>query len=289
MSERTRYLPRHIVEPIVRAALREDLGDAGDITTMATVPAGATLRARMASRTEGVAAGLLPAMLAFELVDTNTVVEAAVSDGDRVGPDQALLEVEGTAAAVLAAERVAANFLQRLSGIATATCRIVDAISHTRAKLLSTRKTTPTLRALEAHAVRAGGGGNHRLGLYDGILIKDNHLAAIGGDIETALRRVRESMDRRRWVQIEVDSLEQLERVLACGLADSVLLDNMPPEVLRKAVEMSDGQLVTEASGRVDIESAVAMAEAGVDYISSGWITHSAPALDIGLDVNGAG
>lgn len=289
MSERTPDLPRHIVEPIVRAALREDLGDAGDITTMATVPAGATLRARMASRTEGVAAGLLPAMLAFELVDPNTVVEAAVSDGDRVGPDQALLEVEGTAAAVLAAERVAANFLQRLSGIATATRRIVDAIAHTRTKLLSTRKTTPTLRALEAHAVRAGGGGNHRLGLYDGILIKDNHLAAVGGDIEAALRRSRESADRRRWVQIEVDSLEQLERVLGCDIADAVLLDNMPPDVLRKAVAMIDGRLVVEASGRADADSAVAMAEAGVDYISSGWITHSAPALDIGLDVSHEG
>ncbi len=289
MSEKTPDLPRHIVEPIVRAALREDLGDAGDITTLGAVPAGTMLRARMASRIEGVAAGLLPALLAFEIVDPVTSAKVAVCDGDRVGPDQAMLEVEGTAAAVLAAERVAANFMQRLSGIATATRSIVDAIAHTRAKLLSTRKTTPTLRALEAHAVRAGGGGNHRLGLYDGILIKDNHLTAVDGNIEAALRRVRESADRRRWVQIEVDSLEQLETVLASGLADSVLLDNMTPEVLRKAVEMVDGRLVTEASGRVDIESAVAMAEAGVDYISSGWITHSAPALDIGLDVSGTG
>lgn len=285
MSETARGLPAHLVEPIVKAALQEDLGDSGDITSFATVPADAALQARMASRAEGIVAGVQVAVLSFAIVEPKIKCTALVRDGGRVESGEALLEVEGNARAVFAAERVAANFLQRLSGIASATRQIVDAIAHTQARLLSTRKTTPTLRALEAHAVRLGGGGNHRMGLYDGILVKDNHIAAVGGDIKTALRRVRDSADRRRWVQIEVDSLMQLEAVIGCGLADAVLLDNMTPETLRQAVAMVSGRLVTEASGRVDEESAAEVAEAGVDYISCGWITHSAPALDIGLDV----
>ena len=246
----------------------------------ATVP-------RHCFRPEGMAC--LPAPTLPPWSSNSWIRELTISllarDGDRMEAGDRILEVSGNTCSILAAERVAVNFVQRLSGIASACRGIVDAIAHTKARLLSTRKTTPNLRALENHAVRAGGALNHRIGLYDGILIKDNHLAALGGDIETALARARNFAGHMVSVEIEVESLHQLERVLATRLADAVLLDNMSVETLRKAVSAIAERLIVEASGSITANGAGAIAETGVDYISSGWITHSAPALDLGLDI----
>lgn len=276
-------LPRVMVEPLVRAALLEDLGRAGDVTTDATIAANVRAHARLVARREGVAAGLDVARLAFELVDPALRITAHVRDGDRATAGVTLIEIEGSARAILTAERVALNFAGRLSGIATLTRRFADAIAHTRAAIACTRKTTPLLRALEKHAVRAGGGAAHRYGLDDAILIKDNHIAACGG-IADALARARAYAGHMMKIEIEVDRLDQLDAVLAAGGADAILLDNMDTATLREAVARIAGRAVAEASGGVTLATVAAIAETGVDLVSTGALTHSAPVLDLGLD-----
>jgi len=270
------------VERAVAAALREDLGDAGDITSAATVPADAAAAAVIAARKPGVIAGLDCALAAFRMTDPAVELTPRAGDGARVEPGDAILAVAGRARALLAAERVALNFLGHLSGIASATAALTDAVRGTGAKIVCTRKTTPGLRALEKYAVRCGGGRNHRFGLYDAVMIKDNHIAAAGG-VRPALAAAKAACGHMVRIEIEVDSLDQLKEALAGG-ADVVLLDNMAPDDLRRAVAMTGGRAVLEASGNVTAETVRAIAETGVNVISSGWITHSAPSLDLGLD-----
>jgi nicotinate-nucleotide pyrophosphorylase (carboxylating) len=274
---------RLIIEPIVRAALVEDLGRAGDITSDAIVPATAKLEAVIAARQPGVVAGLGAALLAFELVEPTLRIERLRADGARVVPGDVVARVTGPARGVLAAERTALNLLSRMSGVATATRTLVDAIAGSPARIVCTRKTTPGLRALEKEAVRLGGGLNHRFGLDDAMLIKDNHLALAGG-VRRALERARANAGHLVKIELEVDTLDQLADALEVGV-DAVLLDNMEPETLRRAVAMVDGRAVTEASGRISPDTVAAVAATGVDLISSGWITHSAPILDLGLDI----
>ena len=274
---------RLLVEPIVRAALAEDLGRAGDITTDAVVPADARIEAVMAARQLGVLAGLDAALIAFELLDPSLVLERLCDDGARVERGQPVARISGAARPVLVAERTALNLVCRMSGVATATRALADAIEGHKAKIVCTRKTTPGLRILEKEAVRMGGGANHRFGLDDAMLIKDNHVAMAGG-VVPALKRAKAAAGHLVKIQIEVDTLAQLEEVLTEG-SDAVLLDNMDPPTLRRAVEMVAGRAIIEASGGVTRETAPAIAATGVDLISSGGITHSAPALDLGLDV----
>ncbi|MGE3782919.1 MAG: carboxylating nicotinate-nucleotide diphosphorylase [Alphaproteobacteria bacterium] len=274
---------RILIEPIVRAALLEDLGRAGDITSDAVVPAGTRIDAVMAARQPGVLAGLEAALLAFELLDPGLRVERLRHDGDRIERGQQVARIEGNARAVLAAERTALNLICRLSGVATATRSLVDAVAGHKAKIVCTRKTTPGLRILEKEAVRLGGGANHRFGLDDAMLIKDNHVAMAGG-VGAALDRARAHAGHLVKIELEVDTLDQLAEALDHGV-DAVLLDNMDPPTLRRAVAMVAGRAVTEASGRITRETAPEIAAAGVDLISSGWITHSAPILDLGLDI----
>lgn len=274
---------RILLEPIVRAALLEDLGRAGDITSDAVVPADAMIEAVIAARQEGIVAGLDAALLAFELLDPGLAIDILAADGSTVARGQRVARIAGPARPVLAAERTALNLVSRLSGVATATRSLVDAIRGHSAKIVCTRKTTPGLRILEKEAVRLGGGANHRFGLDDAMLIKDNHIALAGGVAE-ALRRARAHAGHLVKIELEVDTLDQLAEALAVGV-DAVLLDNMDPPTLRRAVQMVAGRAVTEASGRITRETAPAIAAAGVDLISSGWITHSAPILDLGLDI----
>jgi len=274
-----------VIEPLVRAALLEDLGRAGDITTDAIVPAGRLARAVLKAREEGVLAGLDLAKLAFDLIDRDIDVEVLIADGGMVAPGSVIADVEGPARGILTAERTALNFLCHLSGIATATAALVTAVKGTKAKIVCTRKTTPGLRAIEKYAVRAGGGANHRFGLDDAILIKDNHVA-IAGSVTEALRRARAAAGHLVKIEVEIDDLEQLAEALAGG-ADAMLLDNMSPDMLAKAVALAHGRAMTEASGRITVATARAIAAAGVDLISAGWLTHSAPSLDIGLDFEG--
>ena len=274
---------RLIVEPIVRAVLLEDLGRAGDITTEAVVPADATVEAVIAARQPGVLAGLDAALLAFELLDPALRIERRRADGERISRGEAVAQISGRAWGVLAAERTALNLLSRMSGVATATRALADAIAGYKAKIVCTRKTTPGLRVLEKEAVRLGGGANHRFGLDDAMLIKDNHVALAGG-VRQALERARRHAGHLVKIELEVDTLDQLAKALEVGV-DAVLLDNMTPETLRRAVAMVDGRAVTEASGRITLETVPAIAATGVDLISSGWITHSAPILDLGLDI----
>jgi len=274
---------RLLVEPIVRAALAEDLGRAGDITTDAVVPADARIEAVMAARQPGVLAGLDAALIAFELLDPSLVLERLCADGARVERGQPVARISGAARPVLTGERTALNLVCRMSGVATATRALADAIEGHKAKIVCTRKTTPGLRILEKEAVRMGGGANHRFGLDDAMLIKDNHVAMAGG-VVPALKRAKAAAGHLVKIQIEVDTLAQLEEVLTEG-SDAVLLDNMDPPTLRRAVEMVAGRAIIEASGGVTRETAPAIAATGVDLISSGGITHSAPALDLGLDV----
>jgi nicotinate-nucleotide pyrophosphorylase (carboxylating) len=276
-------LPRLIVEPVVRAALAEDLGRAGDVTTDALFAEPTPARAAIVARQAGVCAGVDAAALAFALVDPSLSVRIERRDGERLAAGDAVLRLEGDARAILTAERVALNLLGRLCGVATLTRRFAEAIAHTPAKVAATRKTTPLLRALEKHAVRAGGGLPHRYGLDDAILIKDNHIAACGG-IEPALARARAFAGHMMKVEIEVDRLDQLDAVLAAGGADAVLLDNMDLATLREAVRRIEGRLTAEASGGVTLETAAAVAETGVDLLSAGALTHSAATLDLGLD-----
>ncbi|MCK0198688.1 carboxylating nicotinate-nucleotide diphosphorylase [Ancylobacter sp. 6x-1] len=276
-------LPRLLVEPILRAAFLEDLGRAGDVTTDSVVPAGALFTAVIGSRQHGVAAGTDVAALAFELFDPTLEVLVERCDGSPLRPGDVVMRVEGRGRSILTAERVALNLACRLSGIASATASLVSiAKQHGHADVVCTRKTTPGLRALEKHAVRAGGGANHRFGLDDAILIKDNHIA-IAGDVATAIRRAKGHAGHMVKIEVEVDTLEQLDLAMAEGV-DAVLLDNMDPETLRRAVALVDGRALTEASGRINAETIGPVAASGVDLISVGWITHSAPILDLGLD-----
>jgi len=290
-------LPRLLWEPLVRAALAEDLGRAGDLTSDAIIPPDLRARARIAARAPGRIAGLEVALAAFELLApagrgaAGFAVEILRPDGSDVceggaaagSGGETLAVLEGPARALLSAERTALNLLGHLSGIATVTRNIVRAIDGTGARVVCTRKTTPGLRALEKCAVRVGGGVNHRFGLDDAVLIKDNHRAIAGG-VREAVERARRSIGHLVQIEVEVDTLEELDEALACGV-DAVLLDNMPPETLREAVARAGGRAITEASGGITPETAPAIAATGVDLLSIGWLTHSAPALDVGLDV----
>jgi nicotinate-nucleotide pyrophosphorylase (carboxylating) len=277
-------LPPLLIEPVVRAALLEDLGQAGDITTDAIIPAEARLSGVIAARQAGVMAGVDAALLAFRMLDPAITVTVERPDGSRVAAGDAVIQLEGPARPILSAERVALNLLCRLSGIASVTARIVAAARpHGPARIVCTRKTTPGLRALEKHAVRAGGGSNHRFGLDDAVLIKDNHIAVAGG-IKAAIERARAGVGHLVKIEVEVDTLGQLDEALDVGV-DAVLLDNMDPVTLAEAVKRVDGRAITEASGRITPETVAAVAASGVDLISVGWITHSAPILDLGLDV----
>jgi nicotinate-nucleotide pyrophosphorylase (carboxylating) len=278
-----RSLPDLMLEPLVRAALLEDLGRAGDLTTGAVVPPGLIAQARLVARQSGVVAGLSLARLAFQLLAPETCVTVALSDGTAVEPGSPIAAIEAPAVALLSAERTALNFVCHLSGIASATHAVARAISHTKTRVTCTRKTTPGLRALEKYAVRVGGGFNHRFGLDDAILIKDNHIVLAGG-VTQALERARQRAGHLVKIEIEVDTLDQLEEALATGV-DAVLLDNMSPDQLAEAVRLVGGRAITEASGRITPATAPRIAETGVDLISIGWLTHSAAVLDIGLDV----
>jgi nicotinate-nucleotide pyrophosphorylase (carboxylating) len=271
-----------MIEPLVRAALLEDFGRAGDITTDAIVPAEARAETALVARQAGVVAGLDLALLAFRLIDPAIACAIERPDGSRVSPGDVIAGVAGPARGILGAERVALNFLCHLSGIASATAAIVAAVSGHRARITCTRKTLPGLRAVQKYAVRVGGGANHRFGLDDAVLIKDNHIAVAGG-IRPAVERARAAIGHLVKIEVEVDTLAQLEAALALGV-DAVLLDNMSPETLRQAVAMVDGHAVTEASGRITPTTAPAIAASGVDLISIGWLTHSSTTLDIGLD-----
>jgi nicotinate-nucleotide pyrophosphorylase (carboxylating) len=275
-------LPGSLVDKAVAEALAEDLGMGGDITTEATVPAGTRASAVIAARKPGTVAGVQLAAAAFKTIDPFVEFEVVVGDGDRVEAGGIIARVAGDARALLTAERTALNFLGRLSGIATLTARYVSAIAGTRARIVDTRKTTPGQRALEKFAVRCGGGVNHRFGLFDAVLIKDNHIVAAGG-VGAALQRARAHAGHMVKVEIEVTSLDELDDALQLD-PDAVLLDKMPPELLKAAVAEVAGRVVTEASGGVNLETVRAIAETGVDHISVGALTHSAPVLDIGLD-----
>jgi nicotinate-nucleotide pyrophosphorylase (carboxylating) len=274
--------PRPVIEEAVRNALAEDLGRAGDITSNATVPADALAEAAVVARGAGVIAGLDVARAAFSAVDSSIAFDSRASDGDAVPGGAVLAIVSGAARAILAGERVALNFLGHLSGIATATAALVACTADTAAKISCTRKTTPGLRALEKYAVRCGGGVNHRFGLYDAVLIKDNHIAVVGG-VAKAIRKARSTVGSGVEIEVEVDSLDQLIEAMT-EAPDAVLLDNMTPTQLREAVLIVGGRSRTEASGSVRPDTVRRIAESGVDIISSGWITHSAPALDVALD-----
>jgi len=275
-------LPVLMIEPLVRSALLEDLGRAGDLTTDAIVPADVHAKAVLSARQPGVVAGLDLALLAFRLIDPTIKIEVHRPDGSRVAPDDDIATLEGPARGLLTAERVALNFLSHLSGIATATAAIADAIRPYGVRVTDTRKTTPGLRQVQKYAVRVGGGANHRFGLDDAILIKDNHIAVAGG-IGPAVERARAHAGHLVKIEVEVDTLEQLEAALALGV-EAVLLDNMSPDQLRRAVAMVGGRAITEASGRINPQTAVEMAATDVDLISVGCLTLSEQILDIGLD-----
>ena len=274
-----------MTEALVRAALLEDLGRAGDLTTDAIVPADAVARVALVARQPGVVAGLDIALQAFRLVDAGIEARVERPDGSLLAPGDVIATLAGPARGLLTGERVALNFLCHLSGIASATADIVAAVRGTSARICCTRKTMPGLRAVQKYAVRVGGGSNHRFGLDDAVLIKDNHVALASG-IRPALERARAHVGHLVKIELEVDSLAQLEEALALGV-DAVLLDNMAPPVLRQAVAMVNRRAVTEASGRITPQTAPAVAATGVDLISIGWLTHSATVLDIGLDYRG--
>jgi nicotinate-nucleotide pyrophosphorylase (carboxylating) len=275
-------LPALMLEPLVRAALLEDLGRAGDITTDAVVPSHTRAKVSLATRQPGVVAGLDLALMAFRLIDPAITASIIQVDGSHIAAGQAIATLEGPARGLLTAERVALNFLCHMSGIATATAGVVEAVRGTKARVIDIRKTLPGLRAIQKYAVRAGGGANHRFGLDDGVLIKDNHIALAGG-IREAITRSQQSVSHLLRVEVEVGSLDDLREAMDCG-ADAVLLDNMTPDQLATAVRMIDGRAIAEASGRITPQTAPAIAASGVDLISAGWLTHSASVLDIGLD-----
>jgi len=268
-------------QDIVRRALAEDVGK-GDITTKTTVRDDASAVGKLIAKQSGVLAGMEVFAEVFQQVDFMIAVEPLFQDGDKVKPGDEVAIVRGYADGVLTGERTALNFLCHLSGIATATRALVDAVEGTKAKILDTRKTTPCLRKLEKAAVRAGGGVSHRFGLFDAILIKDNHLDFAGG-VEPAIRSARSGSIGMK-VEVEVETLDQLQEAISAG-ADTVLLDNMSPDTLRKAVEIAGRKVILEASGGITLENVRQVAETGVDFISVGWITHSAPSLDFSLEL----
>jgi nicotinate-nucleotide pyrophosphorylase (carboxylating) len=280
-------LPAPLVDAAVRAALAEDLGLAGDITTNATVAADAVANAVIATRRDGVISGLQLAEAAFHALNADIAFASKKPDGTRVVPGDVIATVSGNARAILTAERVALNFMGRMSGIATLTKRYTDAIAGTHAKIADTRKTTPGLRAFEKYAVRCGGGQNHRTGLFDAVLIKDNHIVAAGG-LTAAITAARAAVGHMVKIEVEVDTLEQLDAVMTHKV-DAVLLDNMTPAQLKDAVKRVAGRCLTEASGGVNLDTVRAIAETGVDMISVGALTHSAAVLDLGLDFTGCG
>jgi nicotinate-nucleotide pyrophosphorylase (carboxylating) len=272
-----------VIEATIRGALAEDIGD-GDITTLCTIAPGAWVTGRLFAKAAGTIAGLQVARAVFACVDERTRLRARCADGDSVQAHTIVADVSGPGRAVLSAERVALNFLQRMSGVATATRRFVDAVRGTRAVILDTRKTAPGLRALDKWAVRLGGGRNHRMGLYDMVLIKDNHIAAVGS-ITEAVARVRAGDVRRRAIEVEVTTLEELREALALAV-DRILLDNMSGQELQQAVRITAGRVPLEASGGVTLDTVAEIAATGVDFISTGAITHSVKALDISLDLD---
>ena len=271
-----------LLKPLVKAALTEDLGRRGDVTSQATIPATMQAQLQIKARQAGVICGMDLARLSFALVDAQIEFAAQVVDGETVAAGTVLAIVSGNARHLLTAERTALNFMTHLSGIATATRQIVDSVAEYPAQITCTRKTIPGLRTVQKYAVRCGGGRNHRLGLDDAILIKDNHIA-IAGDIKTAIQQAQDFAGHLIPIEVEVDTLEQLEQALDAGVS-LVLLDNMSPETLSKAVAMCKGRAKTEASGGITPETVQAVAETGVDFIAMGYLTHSTTALDIGLD-----
>lgn len=275
-------LPHLMIEAPVRAALLEDLGRAGDLTTDAIVPASAWAETALVARQPGIVAGLDAAALAFRLVDPLIEIAIERPDGSRLAPGDRIAVITGPARGMLTAERTVLNFLGHLSGVATATATLVAAVQGHKARICCTRKTLPGLRSLQKYAVRAGGGVNHRFGLDDAVLIKDNHVAAAGG-VAPAIRAARAGVGHLVKIEVEVDSLDQLDEALGEG-TDAVLLDNMGPEMLAEAVRRIAGRAIAEASGRITPATAGAIAASGVDLISAGWLTHSAQVLDIGLD-----
>ncbi len=279
----TATVPDLILDPMIRNALQEDLGSYGDITTRTVIDADTQYKARLNARADAVVSGMQVAQIAFRLVDPTLVVTTHITDGAPCRAGETLMSIEGRASSILSAERVALNFAGRLTGIATMTAGYVAEARGTKARITCTRKTTPGLRIVEKLAVLHGGGFNHRYSLSDAILIKDNHIAAAGG-IKNVLESVKEKASHMIAVEIEVDRLDQLEEVLATGGADTVLLDNMDNDMLSKAVKMVAGKIKTEASGNVTLERIASIAATGVDYISSGALTHSARTIDLGLD-----
>ncbi|TAJ83316.1 carboxylating nicotinate-nucleotide diphosphorylase [Reyranella sp.] len=275
-------LPMLMLEPVVRAALLEDLGRAGDITTDAIVPATTKAETVLVARQPGIVAGLDLAATAFRLVDPAIKIEIERPDGTRLAPGDRIATIAGPARGMLTAERVALNFLGHLSGVASAAATLVEAVRGHKARICCTRKTMPGMRALQKYAVRVGGGSNHRFGLDDAVLIKDNHVAVAGG-IGPAIRAAREGVGHLVKIEVEVDTLAQLDEAMAIGV-DAVLLDNMTPEELTQAVRTIGGHAIAEASGRITPQTAPAIAASGVDLISAGWLTHSVSVLDIGLD-----
>lgn len=271
-----------LYEPVVRNALAEDLGRAGDRTADAVIAADARATARLVARAPGRIAGLDVALTAFRLLDPAVEIEPRLADGADAPAGTVLAQIRGLARPMISAERTALNFLGQLCGVATATRDCVAAVAGTGACIACTRKTMPGLRALQKYAVRVGGGVNHRFGLDDGVLVKDNHLAAAGG-VEAAVERLRARLGHMVKIEVEVDDLDQLETLLALPV-DAVLLDNMPPETLRRAVRLVDRRMITEASGDITPKTIRAVAETGVDIISLGWLTHSAPSLNVALD-----
>jgi nicotinate-nucleotide pyrophosphorylase (carboxylating) len=272
------------IDEAVRRALAEDLGRAGDVSSIATIPEDAKARAVVVARKAGTIAGLPLVAACFEALSPDIKIKAQARDGDTVKAKTALMTVTGNARAILAAERTALNFLGHLSGIATATSAYVRKVGKHKVRICCTRKTTPGLRALEKYAVRCGGGFNHRFGLDDAMLIKDNHIA-VAGSIRAVLQRAKAKAGHLVKIEIEVDSLEQLQEVLDSGLADVVMLDNFSIAMMKRAVKMVAGRLVIEASGGITLDSIAAIAATGVDYASSGALTHSAPNLDVALDI----
>ena len=273
------------IDGLLSAALAEDLGDAGDVTSDATIPEDAEAVAHIVARAPGCVAGLGAALRVFTLLDDRVEAGALVVDGDLVEAGAVLASISGTARSLLAGERVALNLLGHLCGVATATRALVDRVEGTGATVIDTRKTTPLWRRLEKMAVEAGGGRNHRMGLYDAVLIKDNHIQAVGS-AAAAVLSAREHVGDAMSVEVEIESVDELESVIAAG-ADIVMLDNMPPSEMRRAVELAGSRCLLEASGGVTLDTIRAVAETGVDLISVGWITHSAPALDVALDFQG--
>ncbi len=271
-----------LIEPIVRRALEEDLGRAGDLTTDILIPSGRAARAVIAAREDGVVSGLVAAEIAFRLIDPGVRIQCHLRDGEPASAGMAVAALEGPARAILTAERVALNFLGHLSGVATSTNTLVRRIAGTQARVICTRKTIPGLRLLQKYAVRCGGGLNHRFGLDDAILVKDNHIAAAGG-LGPVMSRLKTQLGPLVKVEVEVDTLDQLGEALALGF-DAILLDNMSVEVMRQAVEMTRGRAKLEASGGITAERVRAIAETGVDFISSGALTHSVRSLDLGMD-----